>query len=107
MSMDIASTGWIDNNNAKFVRGEEKIEIFEEKSLKIAARKERGRKREAEQNEALPIAKYINSVLFKTILANAVKSTNAGLLQKDTDDLLLSRLTGEEDEEISQEKKGV
>ena len=95
-SMDIASTGWIENNIAKFLRGDEKIEIFEQKSLKVAVRKERGRKKEEERNEALPIAKYIDSVLLEISLANAVKSTNAGWLQKDIDDLLISHLTEDE-----------
>ena len=63
-SMDIASAGWIENNIAKFLRGDEQIKIFEHKSLKVAVRKERGRKREEERNEALPIAKYIDLVLL-------------------------------------------
>jgi hypothetical protein len=90
-SMDIASTGCIENNIAKFLRGDEKIKIFEQKSLKVAAR---AMKMEEEQNETMPIANYIKCILLEKCLSNAVKSMNVGWLQKDMDSLLISHLTG-------------
>ena len=90
--MDIARTGWIENNIAKFLRGDEKIKIFKQKSSKVAVR---AMKREEEQNEAMPIAKYINFLLLENGLSNAAKRMNVGWLQKDSDGLLLSHLTGD------------
>jgi hypothetical protein len=37
-SINIARIGWIENNIAKFLRGDEKIKIFEQKSFKVAVR---------------------------------------------------------------------